>query len=117
MGVLCLLVMGFTRVAASQKSPSVAGNWTITAKMPDGNVTEQWTIQQMGGNVMGVAKSASGERPFSGTFDSDGSFLRIDLKDGDKTVKIRATLDGDTMDGSITVGVGKEYLWFAKRAK
>jgi hypothetical protein len=36
---------------------------------------------------------------------------------GDKQYKVRATLDGDAMDGSITYGTGKEYLWHAKRSK
>jgi hypothetical protein len=113
----CFLAIGFAHVTAAQKAQTVTGNWTVTAKMPDGNVSEQWTIQQMGANVTGTIKSASGDHPFTGTFDSDGSFMRVDFKNGAKTIKVRATLDGDTMDGSITVDVGKEYLWFAKRAK
>ena len=119
-GILCFFAVVLAQLDAAQKTSearSVAGNWTITAHMPGGNVTEQWTIQQKGQNVTGTAKAASGQLPVSGTFDPEGLFLRVDVKDGDKTYKVRATLDGDVMDGSITVGVGKEYLWFAKRTK
>jgi len=47
----------------------------------------------------------------------EGAFVRVTAKDGDKDYKIRATVDGDAMDGSITLGVGQQYLWRAKRAK
>jgi hypothetical protein len=30
---------------------------------------------------------------------------------------VRATVDGDAMDGSITLGVGEQFLWHAKRSK
>lgn len=39
------------------------------------------------------------------------------IKDGDKMYKVRATLDGDAMDGSVAHAVGEEYSWHAKRSK
>ena len=47
----------------------------------------------------------------------DGAFLRVTVKDGDKQYKVRATVDGNEMDGSITYATGKEYLWQARRSK
>jgi hypothetical protein len=38
------------------------------------------------------------------------------VKDGDKEYKVRATVDGASMDGSIAFGVGNEDLLFAERA-
>jgi len=82
-------------------------------RMPGGPVSEQWTIQQKGTAVTGTAKGEHGELPVSGTI--EGAFFRVTVKDGDKQYKVRATVDGGAMDGSISMGVGDEHLWFAKR--
>jgi hypothetical protein len=117
LGVLCLLAATFAQVAATQKvSKSATGKWSATIRMPDGNITEEWTVEQKGDMVTGTVKAASGQLPLQGTLDNVG-FFRVEVKDGDKSYKVRATIDGDEMDGSITTGVGKEYLWQAKRIK
>jgi hypothetical protein len=116
LGVLCFFVATFAQVASSQKAPSAVGKWSVTTRMPDGNVTEEWTVSQKGDKVMGTVKTASGVLQMEGTLDNVG-FFRVDVKDGDKSYKVRATMDKDSMDGSITTGVGKEYLWQAKKIK
>jgi hypothetical protein len=78
-------------------------------------IAEEWTIQQKGKAITATAKGAGVQMPVSGSI--DGAFLRVTIKDGNKEYKVRATVDGDAMDGSITHGVGKEYLWHAKRSK
>jgi hypothetical protein len=60
-----------------------------------------------------TAKGERSELPVSGTV--EGAFFRVSVKDGQKEYKIRATVDGGEMDGSITLGVGDARLWFAKR--
>ena len=105
----------FQRVVSTQAPAAVAGTWDVTIRMPDRTMTERWTIQQKGKAITAKAKSDRGELPVTGSI--DGLFLRVTVKDGDKEQKVRATVDGDAMDGSITVGVGKEYLWHAKRSK
>jgi hypothetical protein len=77
-------------------------------------MNEEWTVQQKGTMVTGTAKGAHGEMPVAGTM--DGVFFRVSVKDGQKEYKVRATVDGGDMDGSITFGVGDARLWFAKRA-
>jgi hypothetical protein len=94
---------------------SVAGKWNVTIRMPGGPFMEEWTVQQKGAMVTGTAKSQHGELPVSGTV--EGAFFRVSVKDGDKEIKVRATVDGDSMDGSATFGVGESRLWFAKRVK
>ncbi len=111
----CLWAGAFSAPGAAQKAAGVAGRWDVTIRMPDRTVTEQWTIQQKGKLVTATVKSGRGELPAAGSF--DGNFLRVTVKDGEQEYKVRATLDGDELDGSITQGVGKEYLWQAKRAK
>jgi len=109
----CLLAVPSRTPGAAQPPANVAGTWTVTIRMPGGNVSEQWTIQQKGAAVTGTAKGEHGELPVSGTI--DGAFFRVTVKDGAKEYKVRATVDGSDMDGSITLGVGEARLWFAKR--
>jgi hypothetical protein len=113
LGFLCFLVVMFPQRGATQDVAKVGGSWDVTVRMPDKNVSEKWMIQQEGGKVMGTAKGAK-DMSFSGTVDN--VFLRVDLKDGDMTYKVRATVDNDSLDGSITMGKN-EYLWSAKKNK
>jgi hypothetical protein len=101
--------------AANQTPANVSGKWNVTVRMPGHVVTEQWTIQQKGTAVTGTAKGEHGELPVSGTI--EGEFFRVLVRDGQKEYKVRATVDGEAMDGSIAMGAGDEHLWFAKRAR
>jgi hypothetical protein len=117
--VFVLLLLGGvfrspSAMSAAEKAANVAGTWNVTVRMPGRTANETWTIQQRGNVVIGTAKADRGELPVTGTI--EGAFFRVALKDGDKQVKVRATVDGDSMDGSITFGVGDAHLWFAKRS-
>jgi len=113
--VLAGVLAGFAQATAwAQPAANVAGRWEITIRMPDRSVTEQWTVQQKGKAITATAK-AERELPVVGSI--DGAFLRVTVTDGKQEYKVRATVDGDAMDGSITYGPGKEYLWHAKRPK
>ena len=112
---LCFVAMTFAQPALAQKPVNVTGNWDVTVKMPNGNVTQKWTVRQVGNNVTGTVKSAQGERPVTGEMVS-GVFLRASFKDGEVEHLIRATAEKDSMDGSITIG-RSEYLWSAKRSQ
>jgi hypothetical protein len=115
--VLCLFVGTFAQVATSQgKIPNVAGNWSSITRLPNNNnVTEQWVITQKGDKVTATVKGPNGDRTAEGTIDNVG-FFRVDIKDGDMMIKVRATLDENSLDGSITIGKD-EHLWAAKRQK
>jgi hypothetical protein len=115
--VLCLFVGTFAQVAKSQKKiPNVAGNWESITRMPGGHdVTEQWVITQKGDKLTATVKTAGGDKTAEGTIDEVG-FFRVDIKDGDMLIKVRATLDENSLDGSTTIGKD-EHLWAAKRKK
>jgi hypothetical protein len=113
--LVCAALAGAVRmIGANQPNANVAGKWNVTIRTPGHLVTEQWTVEQKGTIVTGIAKGEKGEMPVSGTI--EGAFFRVSEKDGDKQYKVRATVDGNAMDGSITMGVGDAHLWFAKRA-
>jgi hypothetical protein len=46
-----------------------------------------------------------------------GASFRVTITDGNHQYKVRASVDGDAMDGSVTRGVGEEYPWHARRSK
>ena len=114
LSLACVLPLTLAGRASAQAPAAIAGKWDITVRMPDKSTTEQWTIQQKGKAITATAKGER-ELPVSGSV--DGAFLRVTVKDGDKEYKVRATVDGAEMDGSITYGPGREYLWHAKRPK
>jgi len=113
--VLCISLMTFAQVTTAQKPVNVTGNWDVTVKMPSGNVTEKWTIRQVGNKITGTVKSAVGESPVTGEMVS-GVFLRVSFKEGEVEHLIRATAEKDAIDGSTTIG-RSEYLWSAKRTQ
>ena len=114
LSLACVLAVTLAGRAGAQAPAAIAGKWDVTVRVPDKSTTEQWTIQQKGKAITATAKGER-ELPVSGSV--DGAFLRVTVKDGDKEYKVRATVDGAEMDGSITYGPGREYLWHAKRAK
>jgi len=113
--ILCFFVVSVAQAASAQQVAKIAGKWDVTIRMPDHNVSEQWTMQQdRSGNVTATVKGSGGEQKVTG--EVNNVLLRFDYKVGDADYKIRATVDGDTMDGSVTIGK-KEYIWSAKKSK
>ncbi len=112
---LGFVVVTFAQLALAQKPVNVTGNWDVTVRMPNGNVTEKWTVRQVGNKLTGTVKSAGSELPVTGERVS-GVFLRASFKEGEVEHLIRATAEKDSMDGSITIG-RSEYLWSAKRSQ
>jgi len=119
--ILCFFVLSLAQVASSQKVGNFVGKWDVTIRMraPSRIVNEQWTIQGTGENLKGMVKAETGEYPL--TFEVHELRMRAMFKVGDMAHKVLATLDGDEMDGSLTIespaGKKDEYLWTAKRNK
>jgi hypothetical protein len=108
-----VLAFVFAASLSGETPPSVAGTWDVTTRVPGKTITEQWTIQQKGATITAIAKGARGDMPVSGSI--AGASFRVTVKDGDDVYKVRATVDGDAMDGTITYGEGREYPWHAGR--
>jgi hypothetical protein len=111
----CVLAAMFQSAAFGETPPSVAGTWDVTTRMPGNVVTEQWTIQQKGATITATAKGVRGDMPVSGTV--AGASFRVTITDGNHEYKVRATVDGDMIDGSVTHGAGEAYPWHATRSK
>ena len=118
---LCFLVLSLVQVASSQKLANIAGKWDVTIRWrnPSRLVKEQWTIQQKGTDFTGMVKTDAGEHPL--TFEVNDVRMRAMFEVGEMYHKVIATLDGDDLDGSLTIeapsGQKDEYIWSAKRNK
>src|SRR5438132_554062 len=98
LSLACVFALALPGSAPAQTPAAIAGKWDVTVRMPDRATNEQWTIQQKGKAITATAK---GERELPASGSIDGAFLRVTIKDGDKEYKVRATVDGNEMDGSI----------------
>jgi hypothetical protein len=111
----CVLSCLLPRAVAGERPPDVAGTWEVTTRLPDKALRERWMIQQKGATISGIATGARGDLPVSGSI--AGSSFRVTIRDGDKAYRVRAMLDGDAMEGSVTYPVGGEYAWRAHRVR
>ena len=110
----CVLACLLPRSVASETPPVLAGTWEVTTRLPNGALKEQWLIQQKGATIAGTARGARGELPVSGTI--AGASFRVTVTDKDKTYRVRAMVDGNAMDGTVTYPAGEQYMWQAKRS-
>ena len=115
LAILCFFTLSFALVASSQQDANVSGKWEATARLPEGNVTEQWTIQQDGHVITATVKGPRGELKVTGEV-VNGVTFRVDFTVGDTPHKVMAVIDNDAMDGSLMIGK-KQYIWQAKRSK
>jgi len=114
--ILSFLAVSFAQLASSQESAKVAGTWDVTIRMSGQKVSEHWTIHQEGDSMTATIKGEHGELKVP--CELNGANFRSDFKDGGGMEnKVRASVLGDRMDGSLTIDNKKEYLWSATRSK
>lgn len=114
--ILSFLAVSFAQLATSQEAAKVSGTWDVTIRMSDQKVSEQWTILQDGDSMTATIKGEHGELKVP--CELNGANFRSDFKDGSGMGnKVRASVLGDRMDGSLTINDKKEYLWSATRSK
>jgi hypothetical protein len=111
----CAIIFVSARGSSGEKPTSVAGAWDVTTRLPGNALAGRWTIQQKGATITGTARGARGDVPISGSI--AGTSFRVTVADGDKTYKVRAMVDEDAMDGSVTSAGGEESAWHAVRTK
>jgi hypothetical protein len=108
-------VIGSSSVSA-QATVSAGGTWDVVMHAPKGEIKEQWTIQQAGGNkITGTAKGAAGQLPLTGTL--TGKVIRGQFVDGQAKLTLFVTIEGDSMDGTLIAKDGNMLLVRAKRSK
>lgn len=115
--VVCAFALAFAGVASAQTA-ALGGTWDVTIKGPNGNISEQWVVQQDGNKVTGNVKNGNNEFPLEGTVDGNKIDVHVTAKgpNGERHLEIIATVAGDSITGKITQN-GMDRDWSAKRAK
>jgi len=105
---------GATRAAPSSTSTiGIAGRWEMSIRKRKGG-TQTWTLtlEQNGEILTGVINSEGGDLPVTGTI--KGQSINLSAKRFGVTVEFPATLDGDTMTGTMRA-LTVTRQWTAKR--
>jgi hypothetical protein len=111
-----LLVWSGGRTLADETA-KVAGTWDMSVEGPRGTFNQTLTIQQDGATIKGTLKGRRGESPLEGSVTGNKiSFtVKRDTPDGTMTLEYAATVDGDSMKGTVH-SERFDGNWTAKRA-
>ena len=112
--ILILGPPGVSQTATSSSSTNgVAGKWEMTIPRKKGR-TQTWTLslEQNGEMLKGVLNSEGGDLPVTGTI--KGKSINLSAKRFGVTLEIPATLNGDTMTGTMHA-LTVTLHWTAKR--
>lgn len=109
-------------VAVSLYAADVAGEWEMTTEAGPrgrGPQTQTFKIEQDGENITVTMEGRMGEMTGKGTCkgnEVEWTFTR-ETPRGPFTMVYKATVDGDTMTGTVSVGERGERKWTAKKKK
>jgi hypothetical protein len=97
-----LLILG-QAVVAAEKPANVAGTWEMTAEGRNGPMTQTLTIQQDGTTIKGTLSGRRGDAPLEGTVEGNkvNFTVKRDTPNGTFTLEYSATVDGDSMTGTV----------------
>ena len=115
-----MLLVGAATVMAADEPAKVAGTWEISSQGPNGPMTQTLTLQQDGGAIKGTMTGRRGDTPVEGTV--SGNTVTFSVKrqtpNGDTMViDYKATVDGDSMKGSVHSERFGDRDFTAKRTK
>lgn len=106
-----------TLVAVSLCAAEVAGDWEMTSEGRRGTQTQAFTIVQDGEKITVTMEGRMGEMTGEGTCKGNEIEWTItrETPRGDFTFVYKATVDGDTMTGTVSMGERGEREWTAKK--
>ena len=107
--LLWALAMAFSLVAAAQKPVNVAGKWETSSPGRDGQtMTSTITFEQDGEKLKGsVEGGRGGAAPLEGTVKGNKVTFKVTRTGPDgqaRTFEYSATVEGDTMKGTRSMG-------------
>ena len=99
--------------SSSNSSFGISGRWEMSLQRRNGG-TQTWTLtlEQNGEMLKGVINSEGGDLPVAGTI--KGKSINLSAKRFGVTLEIPATLNGDTMTGTMHA-LTVTLRWTAKR--
>ena len=111
-------VVFLTLVAVSLYAADVAGDWEMTSQgRRGGSQTQTFTIVQDGEKITVTMEGRMGEMTGEGTCKGNEVewTMTRETPRGDFTLVYKATVDGDTMTGIVSMGERGEREWTAKK--
>ena len=84
---------------------NVDGTWAVAVKTPMGDQKSDLTVTSSGDTFTGTMSGAMGSNDVSGTVDGDTLIWSMDITSPmPMTLDNRATVDGDSMTGTVKAG-------------
>jgi hypothetical protein len=118
LALLCVSTASFAQDAP--KKVDVTGAWQLSMEGPQGAMEFTTTFKQDGEKVTGTQTNPmGGEDKFEGTIKGDKLeyILKIDMGGQAMSITFTATVDGDSMKGSIAMGDMGNSPFTGKRKK
>lgn len=85
---------------------SVNGTWEVNISTPMGEQKANVVLNADGDKLTGKMESAMGSQEFEGTCDGNDVAWEMDITSPmPMTLKIKATVDGDTVSGDVGLGM------------
>ncbi len=115
---LVLIAAGAASFATAADSPDVSGTWQFKIHDQGRIFTPTFTLTQSGTSLTGTYKNSQGDNPASGTVKGIEVTLNAQItgRDGEKrTVTYIATIDGDTMGGTMQTTRDAVVTFVARR--
>lgn len=115
--ILALSLAAFAAVPPAS-AQSVAGEWNASMDTPGGTRQFKIIFQVTGDTLGGTVKRATGDVPLSGTIKGTAVNFSYTIEYGGNplVLTVAATLNGDSMAGTIDLGGGAKEAFSAKRA-
>ena len=112
-----LTVIFFALAAVSLYAADVAGDWEMTSQGRRGSQTQTFTIVQDGEKITVTMEGRMGEMTGDGNCKGNEVEWTItqETPRGYFTFVYKATVDGDTMTGTVSMGERGEREWAAKK--
>jgi len=115
-----ILALSLAALAAvpSAAAQSVAGEWNATMNTPGGTREFKVIFVVKGDSLSGTVKRATGDVPLRGTIKGNAVNFSYTIEYGGNPLEltVAATLNGDSMAGSIDLGGNAQEAFSAKRA-
>ena len=117
--LLLSFVVATALITTAAAAQSIAGEWDAQMNTPGGVRNFKIVFQVSGDTLSGTVKRATGDVPLTGTI--KGNLVKfsytINYNDNLLVLTMTATVDGDTMKGTVDFGGAAEDEFSARRVK
>ena len=85
---------------------SIDGNWEVSISTPMGEQKATVSLAAAGDKLSGKIDGAMGSQAFEGTVDGNNVAFDFDITNPmPMTLKVTATVDGDSINGNVALGM------------